>query len=253
MHIGRWRCCHRPHVHRHLVSLGRRGNLRVCHSCLCLILVAAFAHFHPSLSPVVSLSLGILHEWMTTQMLAKPCSNLLQRTEGDHWGGRTQPGWRTFMMTFLRWILGYMKLDKTSDTKSASLETDVLAQCYALVLVYATIGLDLPTCPCRQQRHAGSNTLHQQNPPVVNWRCRLTQVDLYNGRNTMAVVVVTLLLDLWVSYCCSDKHIDWVGACLSFYALIIYLTLLSMHIACRIYTLQNFIWKLLAFFLAACQ
>ena len=28
--------------------------------------------------------LGILHEWMRTQMLAKPSSNLLQRTEGDH-------------------------------------------------------------------------------------------------------------------------------------------------------------------------
>jgi len=26
------------------------------------------------------------------------------------------------------------------------------------------------------------STLHQQNPPVLNWRCRLTQVDLYNGR-----------------------------------------------------------------------
>ena len=35
---------------------------------------------------------------------------------------------------------------------------------------------------CRQQGHAGSKTLHQQNPPVLNWRCRLTQVDLYNGR-----------------------------------------------------------------------
>jgi len=23
--------------------------------------------------------------------------------------------------------------------------------------------------------------LHQQNPPVLNWRCQLTQVDLYNG------------------------------------------------------------------------
>ena len=43
-------------------------------------------HFHPSLSPVVSLSLGILHEWMRTQMLAKPSSNLLQRTGGDHLG-----------------------------------------------------------------------------------------------------------------------------------------------------------------------
>ena len=32
--------------------------------------------------------------------------------------------------------------------------------------------------------HVGSKTLHQQNPLVVNWSCRLTQVDLYNGRNT---------------------------------------------------------------------
>jgi len=49
-------------------------------------------HFHPSSSPVVSLSLGVLHEWMRTQMLAKPSSNLLQRTGGDHRGGRAQPG-----------------------------------------------------------------------------------------------------------------------------------------------------------------
>ena len=66
---------------------------------------------HPSLRPVVSLSLGILHERMRTQMLAKPPSNLLQRTGGDHRGGRAQLGWRTFMMTRLRWILGYMRLE----------------------------------------------------------------------------------------------------------------------------------------------
>jgi len=52
-----------------------------------------------------------LHEWMRTQMLAKPSLNLLQRTGGDHRGGRAQPGWRTFMMTCLRWILGYMRLE----------------------------------------------------------------------------------------------------------------------------------------------
>jgi len=28
---------------------------------------------------------------------------------------------------------------------------------------------------CFQQGHAGSKTLQQQNPPVLNWRCRLTQ------------------------------------------------------------------------------
>jgi len=41
--------------------------------------------------------------------------------------------------------------------------------------------------------------LHQQNPPVLNWRCWLTQVDLYNGRKTVVVVVVVLEENtLWV-------------------------------------------------------
>jgi len=52
----------------------------------------------------------ILYRWMRTQMLAKPSSNLLQRTGGDHRGGRAQLGWRTFMMTCLCWIMGYITL-----------------------------------------------------------------------------------------------------------------------------------------------
>jgi len=76
-----------------------------------IIIVSYERHFHMSLSPVVPLYLGILHEWMRMQMLAKPPSNLLQRTGGDHWGGHAQPGWRTFMMTCLCWILGYMRLE----------------------------------------------------------------------------------------------------------------------------------------------
>ena len=50
-------------------------------------------HFYPSLSQVVSLSLGILHEWMRTQMLAKPSSNLLQSTGGDRPPGRLCTTW----------------------------------------------------------------------------------------------------------------------------------------------------------------
>jgi len=39
----------------------------------------------------------------------------------------------------------------------------------------------------------GIKTLHQQNPPVLKWRCLLMQVDLYNGRKTDVVIVVYLL------------------------------------------------------------
>jgi len=42
---------------------------------------------------------------------------------------------------------------------------------------------------CHQQEHVGSETLHQQNPPVLNWKCWLLQVDPCNGRKTMIVVM----------------------------------------------------------------
>jgi len=51
------------------------------------------------------------------------------------------------------------------------------------------------------QGHAGSKTLHQQNPPVLNWRCRLTQVDLYNDNKTVVVVVVSLCIYEFC-FCC---------------------------------------------------
>jgi len=34
-------------------------------------------------------------------------------------------------------------------------------------------------------RHVGSKTLHQLNPPVLNWRCRLTQLDLHEWCKTV--------------------------------------------------------------------
>jgi len=36
--------------------------------------------------------------------------------------------------------------------------------------------------------------LHQQNPTVLNWRCQLTQVDLYNGRKMVVVVVIKMVI-----------------------------------------------------------
>jgi len=45
---------------------------------------------------------------------------------------------------------------------------------------------------CSQHGHASSKTLHQQNPPVLNWRCWLMQVDLYNGHKMVVVVVVVV-------------------------------------------------------------
>ena len=45
---------------------------------------------------------------------------------------------------------------------------------------------------CCQQGHISSKTLHPQNPPVVNWRCQLTQVDLYSHTH-----IHTRLTALW--------------------------------------------------------
>jgi len=47
---------------------------------------------------------------------------------------------------------------------------------------------------CRQQGHAGCKTLLQQNPPVLNQRCLLTQVLLCNGCKTVIVVVVVVVV-----------------------------------------------------------
>jgi len=38
----------------------------------------------------------------------------------------------------------------------------------------------------------GSKTCLQQNPPILNWGCRLTLVDLYNGHKMVVVVVVII-------------------------------------------------------------
>ena len=38
-----------------------------------------------------------------------------------------------------------------------------------------------------QQGRVGSKALHQQNPPVLNCRCQLTQVDLYTTTTTTTV------------------------------------------------------------------
>jgi len=46
-----------------------------------------------------------------------------------------------------------------------------------------------------QQGHGGSKTLRQQNPPFLNWKCWLTQVDLYNGHKTVVVVVVVITVE----------------------------------------------------------
>jgi len=47
-----------------------------------------------------------------------------------------------------------------------------------------------------QQGHAGSKTLHQQSPPVLNWRCGLMQVDLYIGRKMVVVVADIISLHM---------------------------------------------------------
>jgi len=46
----------------------------------------------------------------------------------------------------------------------------------------------------------GIETLQQQNPPVRNWRCRLTQIDLFSGRKTAVVVVVVVVVVFFLLY-----------------------------------------------------
>jgi len=42
---------------------------------------------------------------------------------------------------------------------------------------------------CHHQGHAGSKTLLQQNPPVLNWVCQLTHVVLYGSKMVVVVVI----------------------------------------------------------------
>jgi len=44
---------------------------------------------------------------------------------------------------------------------------------------------------CCQQVHVNSKMLLQQNPPVLNCGCWLTQVALYNGHKTAVVIVIS--------------------------------------------------------------
>jgi len=56
--------------------------------------------------------------------------------------------------------------------------------------------------------------LHQQNPlPVLNWRCRLTQVDLYNGRKMVVVVVVGNVLSTDVFQCSFFQFTNNTAVC----------------------------------------
>jgi len=59
----------------------------------------------------------------------------------------------------------------------------------------------LINCHCYEKGHAGSNTVLQQTPPFLHWQCQLTQVDLYNGRKTIAIVTA-VAYELFV--CCAD-------------------------------------------------
>jgi len=55
---------------------------------------------------------------------------------------------------------------------------------------------------CHQQEHVGSRTLLQQNPPVLNWRCRLTQVVLCNGRKTVVVYIIIVVASVHIGCHC---------------------------------------------------
>ena len=51
-----------------------------------------------------------------------------------------------------------------------------------------------------QQGHAGCKTLLQENPPVLDFGCRLMQVVLYNGCKMVVVVVVVVATDRLITF-----------------------------------------------------
>ena len=53
---------------------------------------------------------------------------------------------------------------------------------------------------CRQQGKRAVKLLLKQNRPVLNWGCRLTQVDLYNGHKTVVFLLLLLLLLLLLDF-----------------------------------------------------
>jgi len=62
--------------------------------------------------------------------------------------------------------------------------------------------------------------LHQKNPPVLNWGCRLMKVDLYNGRKTVVVAAVSKTITkmhiiYWnfLSFMTNTKTLQWTIWC----------------------------------------
>ena len=51
--------------------------------------------------------------------------------------------------------------------------------------------------------------LHQQNPLVLNQRCRLTQIDLYNGCKTGVWLVYNVIPLTWPARCCLFMLAFW--------------------------------------------
>jgi len=59
-------------------------------------------------------------------------------------------------------------------------------------------------------RAYGQSNFAPTNPPVLNWRCQLTQADLYNGRKTVVVILLYRARGPQsvnrALYCCGTVH-----------------------------------------------
>jgi len=87
---------------------------------------------------------------------------------------------------------------------------------------------------CGQQVHAGSKTLHQENPPVLNWKCRLTQVDRHNGRTAVVVVIVL--------FCCF-VGVYFGSICVSFFGAFFW----SLLIPVKSMRIKTDVWNVLLY------
>jgi len=109
---------------------------------------------------------------------------------------------RELTFTFVRYLLSPVRLSVCRLSSVTFLHPTQAVQIFGSISisVQATSLRTLASSPlsecinCRQQLHASSKTLLQQNSPVLNWGCQLTQVLLYSGHKMVVLLILIVVV-----------------------------------------------------------